>query len=83
MRTNDVRNGLLLRTDLHTLFDRHRLAINPESMTVMVDPSIEDRTYRIFEGKMLTLPDNANQQPSKDALRKHFRQCSFPSGRST
>lgn len=47
-KTNDVRNGLLLRTDLHTLFDGHRIAIDPETMTVVVDPSIEDRTYRGF-----------------------------------
>ena len=83
VRTNDVRNGLLLRTDLHALFDRHRLAINPENMTVVVDPSIEDRTYRIFDGKTLTLPEHVNQQPSKDALRRHFRRSSFPSTRST
>jgi hypothetical protein len=76
-KTNDIRNGLLLRTDLHTLFDRHRLAVDPQTMTVVVDPSIDDRSYRIFDGKKLTLPDQAKLQPSKDALKKHFRQCSF------
>ncbi len=34
--TNKVANGLLLRADIHTLFDSGLLAIAPKSMTVLV-----------------------------------------------
>ncbi len=39
--TDKVSNGLLLRVDLHRLFDRQLLAIDPETMDVLLAPSIK------------------------------------------
>jgi HNH endonuclease len=33
---NDPKNGLLLRTDLHTLFDLNLLGIKPDTLTVII-----------------------------------------------
>ena len=34
--TNDVRNGLLLRADIHTLFDLGNISINPENYCIVL-----------------------------------------------
>ncbi|MFM7606242.1 MAG: HNH endonuclease, partial [Prosthecobacter sp.] len=39
LKDNAVQNGLLLRADIHTLFDLNLLAINPATQTVELDES--------------------------------------------
>jgi predicted restriction endonuclease len=50
---NDTRNGLVLRTDLHTLFDKLLLSIHPQSGIVMVSPKLKTSTYHQFEGRKI------------------------------
>lgn len=52
-QTDDVSNGLLLRVDLHRLFDAHLVTINPDTFAVEVADAIEDSVYRAFHGKRL------------------------------
>ncbi|WP_323601029.1 HNH endonuclease [Pseudomonas putida] len=52
-QTDDVSNGLLLRVDLHRLFDAHLVTINPGTFTVEVASFIEDTEYRAYHGKTL------------------------------
>lgn len=52
-QTNDVSNGLLLRVDLHRLFDAHLVSINPGTFAVEVASTIEDALYRAYHGKRL------------------------------
>ena len=44
-QTNPTSNGLLLRADLHTLFDCGLLAINPETRTVVVANALQASSY--------------------------------------
>src|SRR5205085_2928880 len=46
---NDVRNGLLLRTDLHTLFDLNLLGINPDTMMIALHPAVAAGGYAQFD----------------------------------
>lgn len=56
-RSNSATNGLLLRSDLHALFDAHHLAIEPSSRRVFVsDEAREWRDYRALHGKKLASP---------------------------
>jgi len=64
-------NGLLLRADLHTLFDLHLITIDPRSMKVRVDPSLMGTEYREFAGKSLRLPKIPRFRPNKEALEQH------------
>lgn len=64
-------NGLLLRADIHTLFDLHLLAVNTESMTILISPTLEETSYNYLTGKKLFLPRNQNFHPSKEALDMH------------
>lgn len=69
--TNNVTNGLLLRADLHTLFDCGLLAIDPEAMTVLIDSHLLDSEYALFSGRRLAAPKDPTQMPSKGALKMH------------
>ena len=69
--TNHVQNGILLRADIHTLFDLDLLRID-ENYLIHIDKSIEDIEYRKFDGKYLRLPTNAEIHPSKAALKTKF-----------
>ena len=67
--TNNVMNGLLLRADVHTLFDSGKIAIDAEKMTVLVDKSLEGSDYWTFNGKKLRLPSDTRRRPSCEALK--------------
>lgn len=72
--TNHVQNGVLLRADIHTLFDLALLTIEPRSLTVVVHPSVYDPTYRQYHGKQLRLPKNSRLHPSRKALEMRWAQ---------
>lgn len=73
--TNVTSNGLLLRADLHTLFDCKLLAVHPRTNKVRVAPSIEDEEYRKLHGCCIELPERKKDRPNKKALRKHLSEC--------
>ncbi|WP_414486837.1 HNH endonuclease [Stenotrophomonas maltophilia] len=67
--TNALNNGLLLRKDIHALFDAGLLTIGPD-LIVYVTSGVDDPFYRSLDGKELTL--NAPPKMSKEALRKRL-----------
>lgn len=75
--TNNVTNGLLLRADLHTLFDTQLVAVDPETLKVLVSPRIEDLGYRALHGQTLRPSRTRASAPSEAALRKHREACDF------
>lgn len=42
MEDYSISNGLLLRADIHTLFDLNLMAINPEDLTLKLNPQLQD-----------------------------------------
>ncbi|SAL49186.1 hypothetical protein AWB73_05076 [Caballeronia turbans] len=70
--TNDVRNGLLLRADLHTLYDRALIAIDPLTHEVSIAPALRESEYASLEGRLLRLPKHPQQRPSREALQIHW-----------
>lgn len=69
--TNHAQNGLLLRTDLHTLFDVGLLAVDTQKMTIIVAPSVADSEYTALNRKQVALPVGGSVAPSKAALDQH------------
>lgn len=70
-----LENGLLLRTDLHTLFDLGLLAIRVgEPPTVWVSPTITDEHYRSLHGRSVATPQPGYDRPSRDNLSRHWKQ---------
>lgn len=65
-------NGLLLRADIHILFDRHLLSIEPDSMRVRTGSGLHPTKYAELDGRGAHLPGDNRLWPSKDRLRFHF-----------
>ena len=51
--TNKVNNGLLLRSDIHTLFDCGLLAIDSETMTIIISGKLKGSEYEVLDGRNL------------------------------
>lgn len=73
--TNHVTNGILLRADLHTLFDNNFVTVEPKTRTIWISPSIEDPAYRALHGKQLLETIDSASAPSAAALRKQHDDC--------
>ena len=74
--SNHVQNGLALREDVHTLFDKGYVAVD-EDYRFLVSPRLREeyengREYYRFHGKSILLPDSSQLAPSKDAIRWHL-----------
>ncbi len=50
---NHTDNGLLLRSDVHKLFDANLLAVNPDSLKVVVAPALKGTWYAGLAGRKL------------------------------
>ncbi len=63
----DTRNGLLLRADLHTLYDLHLLGVD-EFGNVALSSEVTDLYYKELVGKArrITPPDHSEDRPSED-----------------
>lgn len=80
--TNHVQNGLLLRSDLHTLFDRGVFGIDPITWQVKSNGSLEGTHYEWLDKKKVTLPTSAASKPSVEALRLHLQTLAPPGGKA-
>lgn len=69
--TNHPSNGLLLRADIHTLYDLGLLAIDTETLTVLIAPSLASTAYGELAGVRLRIPEEETCRPSLDALKQH------------
>lgn len=69
--TNDVRNGLLLRADIHTLFDLNLIVVDTAEMAVRVSPSLLGSEYEVLDGKRLRPPRAGVAGPSTAVLDWH------------
>jgi putative restriction endonuclease len=72
---HDLENGLLLRSDLHTLFDRGYVTVAPDR-TFLVSRRIREdyengRDYYALEGKRVSMPAAPNPPPSSHFLEWH------------
>jgi predicted restriction endonuclease len=66
--TNDTTNGLLLRTDIHTLFDCGLISVAPESMTLLVSTKLAGSGYDGLAGCKVYTPTDISLAPSAAAL---------------
>lgn len=69
--TNVVTNGILLRGDLHGLYDLGLIAVDPASMQVVIAPKLVDSDYGYLAGKSVRMPYSAGKHPSQVALKLH------------
>ncbi len=68
---NQSDNGLLLRADIHTLFDAGLLRIHPDTVEIQVDPSLKDTAYWSLSGHTLR-ERHDGKRPRKGYLQKRW-----------
>ena len=69
---NHPANGLLLRSDLHTLFDLDMLGIDPTNHRIAIDPLLHDSEYQHLEGVVLSLARESPTDPEALQLRWRY-----------
>ncbi len=72
---HSVNNGLLLRSDVHTLFDRGYVTVTPE-YRFRVSRRLRDdwsngRVYYDLDGRQISLPESEGDRPSRAELEWH------------
>jgi len=73
--SHDVSNGILLRRDLHRLFDLGLVTVRPDgiftvSRRLRADP-LCGHAYRTLHGRPIALPRLRHERPDRDALQWH------------
>ena len=76
---HEARNGLLLRRDIHSLFDAGYVTVTPD-LNFEVSRRIREefdngRHYYALHGKRIKPPKEIGQQPDPDALAWHNEHC--------
>ena len=70
-QSNVLQNGLCLRVDIHRLFDRFLISIEPQTLEIVVSDKVRDTYYKSFAGIKLGC---SKVSVSKSLLKKHFYQ---------
>lgn len=71
-KSQKTSNGLLLRADVHLLYDAHLASVDPDTMKFIVAPKIESSSYGDLNGQMIRLPYYDSDRPSELRLATHF-----------
>jgi len=73
-----VDNGLLLRSDLHRLYDRGYVTVTPDYEFMVGEKLRNDfnngRSYYAFSGSKIALPSSVVHRPSLERLEWHMKQ---------
>jgi len=67
-QSNLTSNGLLLRADLHTLFDLNLFGIEPKGLRIIMSEKLRTTSYAVFHEQQIRLPKVLSDSPSSDAL---------------
>jgi hypothetical protein len=78
--SDHVRNGLLLRLDLHALFDAYLLSIEPEELKLRLGAGLRGGYYEIINNRELRLPEDVASRPNYEALSQHYREFTSREG---
>ena len=72
---HDVANGLLLRADIHRLFDAGYVTVTPDHRFVVSRRLAQEwengKAYYAMEGRSIALPPRAADRPDVELLRWH------------
>ena len=69
-----VNNGILLRADLHLLYDAHLISVEPNSLSISLSGRMESTSYLRYNHQKLREPISADLGPNTDLLAVHYEQ---------
>ena len=67
-------NGLLLRADVHLLYDSGLLTVDPDGSRVVTSTRLACSGYSELDGARLVLPRERRFEPSRDYLAVKFKE---------
>lgn len=70
--SNHPSNGLLLRADIHTLFDLQLIGINPEERSIVIAEPLIGSNYEDLEGRTLKEPVSTAFRPTTNVLKSRW-----------
>lgn len=72
LHTNTTSNGILLRTDLHALWDQALIAVNPATMQTSISPALRDPYYQELNDFPIFQPVALSSRLSRHALAEQW-----------
>lgn len=74
--SHELSNGLCLRSDLHKLFDKGYLTVDPDYKRIVVSKRLKEefdngKEYYPLHGRSIALPSDTNANPSREHLFYH------------
>ncbi len=69
-----VTNGMLLRADIHLLYDAHLLTVLPENNIIRVNKQFIRSFYGQFNGQSIAVPEDPLLRPNDELLEMHMRE---------
>ena len=69
-----VNNGILLRSDMHLLYDAHLIAVEPEKLAICLSDRLRNTTYASYVSSHLRLPVDEASHPNRNLLAAHYEQ---------
>lgn len=74
MQSQVASNGLLLRADMHLLYDSHLISVDPDTMQLRIAERLRRSHYVRYNMTHLRLPNAPDAIPREDLLGNHFDQ---------
>jgi hypothetical protein len=73
--SHNLKNGLLLRSDIHALFDKFLLGIEPLTHTIHVSKAVSSSPeYEGLQNVELRQPNGLSHEPDVEALQRHWEE---------
>ncbi|MCC9602888.1 HNH endonuclease [Stieleria sp. JC731] len=72
-QSNHVTNGVLLRADIHTLFDLQMIGVEPGTLKVKISDSLVGSSFEELNGRALSVPSNEALRPSEAAIEARWK----------
>lgn len=69
-----VTNGMLLRSDIHLLYDAHLLTVLPDKNVIRIGKRLEGTFYEQFSGRKIHVPKDPQLRPDETLLEMHLRE---------
>lgn len=67
-------NGMLLRADIHLLYDAHLITVLPEKNTIRVGKQLKGSYYWQFDRRKINIPSDPLLRPNDVLLEMHMRE---------
>lgn len=73
-KSQTVNNGLLLRADLHLLYDAYLISVDPDTLSVALSERLRSTDYLRYNRKRLNDPIDMRLSPNPELLAMHYEQ---------